>query len=439
MRPDPVAAGRRPVRRAVVALVLTALAAFAVAGGAAVLAARSIAEKTALAEAVRSAQTLGNVIFVPVMPAVMRGDERAVARLDEAILARKGDGGVIRVKVWDRAGTVLYSNEPTATGTSFPLNEDVRKTIDQQASWANLSDLTDAENITEPGLGRRMVEVYVPLDLPSGQRLALETYSSDARVATARAELIGTLVPFVLLASLVLVLAQLPVSVWLLRRVSRADAERGRLLFSALTASERERREIARDLHDSVVQDLAGASYAMSAVRADLPADSTPQVRATLDRVSGVVRGALGSLRTMMVDIYPPDLTEAGLPRAVDQLAERLRGDGVTVTVTVDVQAPLSSEVAAAAYRCARECTMNIAKHAAASHAWIELVGEERRLCIRVADDGRGVPRRFDTREAGHLGLQLVRDAVTELGGSLTVQVRDGGGTDVRIVLPVHG
>jgi signal transduction histidine kinase len=439
MRPDPVAGGRRSVRGAVLALVLTALAACAVAGGAAILAARSIAERTALAEAERSAQTMGTVSFVPVMPGVMQGDERAVASLDTVVRARQGDGGLIRVKVWDRSGLVLYSNEHKAIGMSFPLNEDVRKTIDRQARWANLSDLSDAENITEPHQGRRVVEVYVPLELPSGQRLALEIYSTDARVATARAELISTLLPFVLLALLVLVLAQLPVSVWLLRRVSRADAERGRLLFSALTASERERRAIACDLHDSVVQDLAGASYAMAVVRADLPADSPPQARATLDLVSGVVRGAVGSLRTMMVDIYPPDLTKAGLPDAVDQLAERLRREGVMVTVTVDVRAGLSSEVAAAAYRCARECTTNIAKHAVASQAWIELVGDERRLRIRVADDGRGVPASVETREAGHLGLQLVRDAVTELGGSLTVQAREGGGTEVLIVLPVPG
>lgn len=433
MATDPVAGGNRTVRRAVLAMVLIALAAFVVTGAAAVVAARSIAEHTALAEAARSAQTLGNVIFVPVMPDVMTGSEIAKGRLDDAVSERQGQGGVVRVKVWNREGLVLYSNEPRATGLSFPLNDDVRRTIDQQASWANLSDLSDEENITEPHLGR-LVEVYVPLDLPSGERLALEVYSTDARVAEARTELSTILVPFALLALLLLGVAQLPVSVGLLRRVSKADAERSRLLSSALTASERERRAIARDLHDSVVQDLAGAGYALAALRPDLSAKSTPIV----DKVGQVVRAAVGSLRTLMVDIYPPDLTADGLPQAIELLAERLRGAGLAVTVRIDVPGTVGPDLAAVAYRCARECVTNILKHAGASEAWLEIDGDERRLLVRIADDGRGTEDPFAVPKEGHLGLTLIRDAVAELGGSLTVQPRDGGGTEVRLVSPVR-
>jgi signal transduction histidine kinase len=246
------------------------------------------------------------------------------------------------------------------------------------------------------------------------------------------------LVPFSVLALLLLLVAQLPVSVHLLRRVSRADAERSRLLSNALTASERERRAIARDLHDGVVQDLAGAGYALAAVRANLPSDTGTTTRTAIDKVSEVVRGAVGSLRTMMVDIYPPDLTETGLPQAVEPLAERLRREGIAVTTRVDVQAALGPQLAAVAYRCTRECMTNVLKHAGAQRAWIEVDGDEHRLLVRVADDGKGPGPALGEVRSGHLGLQLIRDAVSELGGQVTVVERAGGGTEVRTELPVR-
>ena len=435
---ESAAGGNRTVRRALTAMVLIALGAFLVVGAATVFAAKSIAERTALAEAARSAQTIGNVIFKPAMPALIRGDRTVRAQLDHAVKAREREAGVVRVKVWNRKGDVLYSNDHRAMGMSFPRNDDVRKTIDQQTSWAHLSDLSDEENVTEPHRGGRLVEVYVPLDLASGERLALEVYSTDDRVTAARSELVRTLVPFSVLALLLLLVAQLPVSVHLLRRVSRADAERSRLLSNALTASERERRAIARDLHDGVVQDLAGAGYALSAVRADLPAGAGTMTRATLDKISEVVRGAVGSLRTMMVDIYPPDLTETGLPRAIELLAERLRAEGIAVTTRVDVQGVSGPKLAAAAYRCTRECVTNILKHAGAQHAWLEVDGDEHRLLLRVADDGKGPGTALGKAASGHLGLQLIRDVASELGGQITVVERAGGGTEVRTELPVR-
>ncbi|MFE2536615.1 sensor histidine kinase [Streptomyces sp. NPDC059371] len=434
--PAPESGGSRTVRHAVIAMVLIGLGAFTVVGAATVFAAESIAKKTALAEAARSAQLMGNVIFKPAMPRLIRGDRTAWAQLDEAVQARESEAGVVRVKVWNRQGDVLYSNEHQAIGMSFPLNDDVRKTIDQHASWADLSDLSDEENITEPHGDSRLVEVYVPLDLPSGERLALEVYSTDERVATARGELMRTLVPFSILALLLLLLAQLPVSVQLLRRVSQADAERSRLLSKALTASERERRAIARDLHDGVVQDLAGAGYALAAVRADLPPGTTAAASGMLDRISDVLRGAVGSLRTLMVDIYPPDLTEDGLPQAVELLAERLRREGIAVTTTVDVRAALGPDLAAAAYRCARECVTNILKHAEAGRASIDVTGCQDRLLVVVTDDGKGPGTALGS--TGHLGLQLIRDTASELGGEVTVAQRPGGGTEVRTVLAVR-
>jgi hypothetical protein len=240
--------GPRSLRRAVIALILTAVSAFAVVGVAAVIAAGKIAEHTALSEAERSAQTLGKVVFAPTIPAVLNGDQAAQARLGEAIRARKLHGGIARIKVWSRDGEILYSDAPTAVGRRFPPDDDILLAIDQLSSQVSISDLSDDENVSEPRseFDDHLVEVYVPLVLDTGGRLCLEVYTTTARVDLARAELTRSVVTYALLSLLLLVVAQLPISIGLIRRAGRADTERRRLLRNALTASERERQTTAR-------------------------------------------------------------------------------------------------------------------------------------------------------------------------------------------------
>jgi signal transduction histidine kinase len=434
MRPD---SGSRSLRRAVIALVLTAISAFALVSVAAVVAARKIAEHTALSEAERSAQTLGKVVFASTIPAVLNGDEAAHARLDEAVRARKLHGGVARIKVWNREGVVLYSDAPTAVGRKFPMDDDISMAIDYRTSQTDISDLSNEENFSEPRevLGDHLVEVYVPLVLDSGGTLCLEVYTTTARVDEARTELTRNVVAYALLSLLLLVVAQLPISIGLIRRAGRADAERRRLLGNAVTASERERQSIARDLHDGVVQDLAGVSYAMGALRTVMPPDTTPKTRAAFDGAAETVRSAVSALRTLMVDIYPPDLTATGLPFAIEELAERLRRAGIAVTVTIDIGDQLRSELAAAIYRAVRESASNIVRHSGARHAWIDIAADGEELVIRVADDGHGL-HPGDDAGSGQLGIQLVRDGLRELGGELTLGPRAEGGTEVVIRLP---
>jgi signal transduction histidine kinase len=241
-------------------------------------------------------------------------------------------------------------------------------------------------------------------------------------------------VTYALLSLLLLVVAQLPISIGLIRRASRADTERRRLLRNALTASERERQTTARHLHDGVVQELAGVGYALGALRTALPPDTPPETGTAFDRVAQTVRSAVSSLRTLMVDIYPPDLTATGLPFAIEELAKRLRRAGIDVTVTIDT-GDKRSELVAAIYRAVRECTSNIVRHSGATHAWIDIGGDGKQIVVRIADDGQGLPADSDL-ESGQLGIQLIRDGIRELGGRLTLGPRAGGGTEVVIRLP---
>lgn len=435
---------RRSIRRVTAALILTALAAFAIVGSISVAVAKRIARDDALGEAERTAEVIADALFAPAMPDVLRGDPAAVARLDAAVAARRKTGQIVRVKVWMRDGTVVYSDEKDAVGRRFPLDAAVQASIDTGRSEADISDLEAEENITEEYLADKLVEVYTPMGLADGRRLAFELYMSDDAVRRAEHRLITRTVPLALLSLLVLVVLQLPVSVWLVRRVARGSAERAQLLRRVLTVSENERRRIAHDLHDGAVQELAGVGYALDSLANGWPprADDAEAPR-LLARASDAVRRSIRSLRTLTVDIYPPDLGVAGMQSALQDLAARLRADGVEVSVSVDpaaAGAQVSADVSAMLYRCAGECLRNIAKHAQAGHAWVDLVAAGDTLVLTVDDDGVGLPATgIDRRREGHLGLRLLSDAVADLGGSVVAGASPSGGTRIAVTLPATG
>jgi len=234
-------------------------------------------------------------------------------------------------------------------------------------------------------------------------------------------------------------LVQVPIAVRLSRRVARQQAERAELLERALSASDRERRQLAADLHDGLIQDLAGAGYALAALARSVP----PERAATAERVGVVVRNAVDSLRHLMVDLYPPDLAGAGLSTALDDLVRPLQRQGVAVSVKVAELPPMEPEAATTLYRVAKEALTNIAKHAKASAVQVSLAAEPGQghddVVLRVIDDGVGVPTdALDHRAQGHLGLQLLIDRIADLGGELTVHRADSGGTIIEARVPAN-
>jgi signal transduction histidine kinase len=134
-------------------------------------------------------------------------------------------------------------------------------------------------------------------------------------------------------------------------------------------------------------------------------------------------------LRTLLVDIYPPNLEGSGLAPAV---ADLLAGvDTVAVSSELEEPPHLDPRVRAVLYRVAREVITNVTKHSGASHLDVKLAQEGPIVVLRVVDDGRG----FDggTQREGHLGLRLVEDLVTSVGGRLTLASAPGAGTSVTV------
>jgi two-component system NarL family sensor kinase len=250
------------------ALVLTIVAVGATLVG------RQVAQDEALRDAEHTAQRTASLVVAPLLVDVLNGEASRRPELDRAVQVRLRDGSITELNVWDRTGTIIYADNPSDIGERLPVPDEVIAAIDRGVTT---SDVTTApETGAIPG-DDRLVEVYVPLRLPGRAPLAFEIYLSYDRVETTAQSLVLRIVPLAVGALLLLQLIQTPITVGLARRVAGHEAERAALLERALSASDRERRQIAADLHDGVVQDLAGAGYALAALkrRVDGPAGGT--------------------------------------------------------------------------------------------------------------------------------------------------------------------
>src|SRR6185295_5199511 len=141
--------------------------------------------------------------------------------------------------------------------------------------------------------------------------------------------------PALLGALLVLGLLQLPLAWSMARRLRQGQEERETLLRRALEASDSERRRIAQVLHDGVVQELAGVSYSLSAAAERAAANGGADMADALRTAASQTRDSMRSLRSLLVEVYPPSLHQAGLEAALRDLLAPLQRAGVETSVTV--------------------------------------------------------------------------------------------------------
>ncbi|WP_250033450.1 sensor histidine kinase [Paractinoplanes maris] len=219
----------------------------------------------------------------------------------------------------------------------------------------------------------------------------------------------------------------------LLRTWSRASAvTREAAALRGHTAWLEQRTNLARELHDVV-----GHHVTAMVVQAEA-GQLGPDPAAALQRIADSGRTALRDLDTLVVHLRDPgaEITVSQPPRLSDideLLAQPLRQSGVTVHVHVDAEPGLSEAGALAAYRITQEALTNVARHAGATSAWVELVRAGTLARLRVSDDGIGPPR-APARGSGLLGIA---ERVSSLGGSWRLNERPGGGTRLEVDLPV--
>jgi signal transduction histidine kinase len=432
------------VPKAVAAFLVAGLVVLTAIGAALAVALR----QTATAEAIRVALVVTDLEATNVVGQVLT-DEALVPgpaydKLDRVVRQHVIGNQIVRVKVWDATGRIVYSDDRALVGLRFPLGAEDLRVLKTGGASAEVSNLTASENMGEKTFGK-LLQVYLGVRTPTGQRLLFETYQPYQTITDSSRRTWLASLPVLLGGLGMLYLVQAPLAFRMARRLKRSQDEREAMLLASLAASDKERAMIAADLHDGVVQGLAGASYSLSAAAErirDGEAESARVMTATAEDLRRWVR----ELRSLVVTITPPQLHAQGLAASLADLAATLEVRGLAVTVDVTGTEQLHETTETLVYRAAQEAVRNIVRHADARSVTLSVTrggtasqgGGEEALVLCVRDDGCG----FETggtaaRRRGSVGLELLSALVTSHGGNLTVDASPGQGTELVLWVPL--
>jgi len=219
-------------------------------------------------------------------------------------------------------------------------------------------------------------------------------------------------------------------------RAARAEAvvqglRSKRLVAQLLSTEERERRRLARSVHDGPLQLLAAAQLALGrSARA-----GTQSISAAQDAVSD----AIAQLRQGLVDLYPPALERQGLAAALRDLTDKIgRRSGLRISLEIGADTPGAHDQLI--FSLVRELLFNAERHAHATEVTIRVQRHDDELTLEVEDDGIGVsPGRLEAaQDQGHIGLASSIERVEALRGSLSIRAGGVRGTRVRATLPAR-
>jgi signal transduction histidine kinase len=221
--------------------------------------------------------------------------------------------------------------------------------------------------------------------------------------------------------------------------------EREGLLQKAVEASESERRRIARDLHDGVVQNLAGMAFALSAEASQLkgrPAaeNGDAELLELLETSADETRGAMKDLRTLIIELAPPTLRREGLQAALLEVLREMKRKGTNTELDLPPNLRLREDRGALIFRVAHEVLRNVVAHAQAKNVKVQLITEDGSAILSVEDDGKGFSsKEMERRRAeGHLGTAAIVELAENAGGTLTIDSEPGRGTLVVLTLPIE-
>jgi hypothetical protein len=208
-----LAAGSPPsATSAITRFMLGSLAAIAVVVVGGFFALRSVTVREAERDTRQRVELQGAVVeSAGLGDGVLRGDARALARLDDVVAGRVLSPSVVRVKIWSRDGRVLYSDEPAIVGRRFSLGAEDLALFTKGGADAELSDLSKPENRYERQEGK-LLEAHTVIRTPNGTPVLFETYQRFEALSASGHRLLRTLTPTLLAALAVLLLFQVPLA-----------------------------------------------------------------------------------------------------------------------------------------------------------------------------------------------------------------------------------
>jgi NarL family two-component system sensor histidine kinase YdfH len=196
---------------------------------------------------------------------------------------------------------------------------------------------------------------------------------------------------------------------------------------------EAERQRMARELHDTLAQGLAGLVLQLEALEASLERDNTEQAVQIVGQAKERARMTLADARRAIDDLR---ITSTTAPEAVSQEVARFTSaTGIPCVLEMPAKLNVSEQNGEHVVRCVSEGLANVTRHAQATQVWVTIVEDNDRLSIQIRDNGKGFDTN-DTVSSGHYGLLGLRERARLAQGELAVESQAGEGTTLRMTIP---
>ena len=211
------------------------------------------------------------------------------------------------------------------------------------------------------------------------------------------------------------------------------------LALELTLTEEKMRKQIAVELHDDVGQLLSASRMQLATLNCDAPQTETKK---KINNISQGLLGAIRSTREAIFNLSPPQLNEIGLYAAIhDWMKEQVEQKyGISTRITGNRETiPIDENTRFLVFRSIRELIMNVVKHAKASHLNIIIERDSRQLEITVQDDGIGFHYDSDLNKLKSMtyGLFSIKERMSDMGGSITIESKKGFGTKIKLVIPM--
>ena len=206
-----------------------------------------------------------------------------------------------------------------------------------------------------------------------------------------------------------------------------------------ITEREDERKMLARELHDQMIQDLLGLNYRLEEVES---VETYSAIQHEVASIRQGIRNVVGELRQICSDLRPPTIDHHGLSGAIDSLAHEWAGrNDIQLQLEIDpALGRLPEMIELSVFRIVQEGLSNIRKHAAARRVRLSLQRtSSASLLVRLEDDGRGLAVPADLASfsvSKHFGLVGISERVALLGGVMNIESSKGGGTILQVEIP---
>lgn len=210
--------------------------------------------------------------------------------------------------------------------------------------------------------------------------------------------------------------------------------------IKTLEIQEKERQRIARDLHDSSLQNLTHIIHKLEL--ASLYIDKDPvQAKLEIATISKGIKDVIEEMRSTIFDLRPMQFDDLGLKESVEQLVEKIkRENSLNIKCNIDENINLENkDILMAIYRIIQECINNAVKHSNGNLIEISVKKNDDCFDIHISDNGEGfnVDEIFNEKAKRHFGLMILEERVNILHGTIVIDSEIEKGTKVHVQLPL--